>query len=105
MKTKEEIDASEDDEITLKDCFFGEPVSEEDMRMYHDALSDIIDISNSEPSVTVRAKRLFNEVLEMEFDARQWFVLTLILVVYDDVGEKRGAKKFAEAMRLALSSE
>jgi len=105
MKTKEEIDACGNDEITLGDCFFGEPASEEDMRMYHDALSDIIDISRSEPSITMRTKRLLNEVLEMEFDARQWFILTLIIVTHIDAAEKRGAKKFAEAMELVLNRE
>ena len=100
MKTKEEIMANGNDEITIGDCFFGDKPSEEDMRTYHDVCSDIRDTINSEPSITMRTKRIFEEVLGMEFNELQWLELVLIISIHMDAAEQRGANKLADVMDL-----
>ncbi|MCK4329458.1 hypothetical protein KAX02_06410 [candidate division WOR-3 bacterium] len=105
MKTKEEIVEKGDKRITVGDCFFGEEPSEEDMQTYNNVLSDIKDILVSESSITLRTKRLLEEVLAVEFNEVQWLALVLIIAVHMDAAEERGAKKLAHVMSLLMEKD
>jgi len=100
MKTKEEIEASMYDRIPLGQSFFGEDESDEDKQVYLNMMADIRGIINEEESITSITKRLFEEVLEMEFNETQWFALTLIISVFTELSERRGARKLADVMAL-----
>ncbi|MCK4328896.1 hypothetical protein KAX02_03530 [candidate division WOR-3 bacterium] len=102
MKTKEEIAANGNDEITIGDCFFGKPASEEDMRSYHDICSDIRDVINNEPSITMRTKRIFEEILVMQFNELQWLKLVVAISMHMDAAECRGAKKIVDVLELGM---
>ena len=102
MKTKEEIEAMGNDKITIGDCFFGDEPSETDMQLYHSACSDIRDVINSEPSITMRTKRIFEEVLGMEFGELQWLKLVLVISMHMDAAERRGANKVVDVIELGM---
>ena len=102
MKTKEEINVNGNEEITIGNCFFGDEPSDEDMRSYHDVCSDIRDVINSEPSITMRTKRLFEEVLNMEFNELQWLALVMVISIHMDAAERRGAKKIVDVLELGM---
>ena len=104
MKTKEEIAANMNDSITVGHCFFGEDESDADRQLYLNMIADIRDTISDEPSITAATKRLFEELLGMEFNEMQWLGLVLAIATYIELAEKRGAKKLANVMDL-LSRE
>jgi len=102
MKTKEEIEASMNDHITVGHCFFGEEQSDADKQLYLNMVADIRDTISDEPSITAATKRVFEELLGMEFNEMQWFGLVLTITTYIVLAEQRGAKKLANVMDLLL---
>lgn len=100
MKTKEEIAANMHDPISLGKCFFGEEESDADRQVYLNMMADIRGIIEEERSITASTKRFFDELFGMQFDETQWLGLTLLITVYIELAERRGAGKLAEAMSL-----
>lgn len=93
MKTKEEIEEVMDDEITVGDCFLGAIPTDEDKEIFLRIRGDVRSILENERSITVAAKRLFEEVLSMDFDEKQWYAMVMVLIVSVDLGKRVGADR------------
>lgn len=103
MRIKAEIEKLMRDSVTIADCFSGKILSEDDGELMHAANHKIVKLLAEETSTTETAKRLFDEVLEMDFNEYQWFCLMIILSAQFDMGKTIGAGKtmdFIREMRL-----
>lgn len=93
MKTKEEIEEVMDDNITIGQCFYGEIPTEEDMALSLATRRNIKVILTSEESIAVSSKRIFEEVLSMDFNEKQWYALTMVLIKSIEYGKQIGDRR------------
>lgn len=103
MRTKAEIEEVMEDSISVAECFAGRIVSEEDDALMHTTHSKIKAILMETSSIAVGAKKLFDEVFEVDFTEYQWYCLVIILTLQFDLGKRVGVKKtmeFIEEMRV-----
>lgn len=93
MRTKEEIEEVMNDSISIGQCFGGVVVTEEDRECFEYTRKLIREILENTGSVTVAAKRLFEEVLLMDFNEKQWYAMVMIVALNFDFGKIVGGQK------------